>query len=59
MVTHGGIISATGSLPAVSMEFWKKLEFFSVYAVVAIFPLYSFYLFLLRHQETNSRFHWL
>ncbi|MBI3482779.1 MAG: sensor histidine kinase, partial [Bacteroidetes bacterium] len=45
MVTHGGSFLLLDLFPEVSMEFWKKLEFFSVYAVVAIFPLYSFYLF--------------
>ncbi len=45
MVTHGGSFLLLDLYPQVSMEFWKKLEFFSVYAVVAIFPLYSFYLF--------------
>jgi len=45
MVTHGGSFLLLDLFPEVSMEFWKKLEFFSVYSVVAIFPLYSFYLF--------------
>jgi len=45
MVTHGGSFLLLDLFPDVAMEFWKKLEFFSVYSVVAIFPLYSFYLF--------------
>lgn len=45
MVTHGGSFLLLDLFPAVPMELWKKLEFFLVYAVVAIFPLYSFYLF--------------
>ncbi|HCW06416.1 MAG TPA: hypothetical protein DGG95_03510 [Cytophagales bacterium] len=44
-VTHGGSFLMLDLFPDVSVEFWKKLEFFSVYAVVAIFPLYSYYLF--------------
>jgi two-component system sensor histidine kinase ChiS len=45
MVTHGGSFLLLDLFPDVSMEFWKKLEFISVYSIVAIFPLYSFYLF--------------
>lgn len=45
MVTHGGSFLLLDLFPDVAMEFWKKLEFFAVYSVVAIFPLYSFYLF--------------
>jgi signal transduction histidine kinase len=45
MVTHGGSFLLLDLFPEVSMESWKKLEFFSVYAVGAIFPLYTYYLF--------------
>ncbi|MGC4021010.1 MAG: sensor histidine kinase [Cyclobacteriaceae bacterium] len=45
MVTHGGSFLLLDLFPDVQVELWKKLEFFAVYAVVAIFPLYSFYLF--------------
>lgn len=45
MVTHGGSFLLLDLFPEISMEFWKKLEYLAVYSVVAIFPLYSFYLF--------------
>lgn len=45
MITHGGSFLLPELFPSVSMEFWKKLEYFAVYSVVAIFPLYSYYLF--------------
>lgn len=45
MVTHGGSFLLLDLFPDVSMELWKKLEFLSVYSIVAIFPLYSYYLF--------------
>jgi two-component system sensor histidine kinase ChiS len=45
MVTHGGSFLLLDLFPEVSMEFWKKLEFLSVYSVVGIFPLYAYHLF--------------
>ncbi len=45
MVTHGGSFLLLDLFPGVSMEFWKGLEFFLVYAVGAIFPLYTYHLF--------------
>lgn len=45
MITHGGSFLLLDLFPAVPVEFWKKLEFFSVYSSIIIFPLYSYYLF--------------
>lgn len=40
LVTHGGSFLLPHVFPAVDWEIWKKLEFASVYGVVALFPLY-------------------
>ncbi len=45
MIVHGGSFLLPNLLPNVSWEIWKKLEFGSVYAIVALFPLYVFHLF--------------
>ncbi len=45
MVIHGGSLLLPNLFPSVSFLFWKKLEFGSVYAVVAFFPLYIYDLF--------------
>ncbi|GHM99919.1 sensor histidine kinase [Cytophagales bacterium WSM2-2] len=45
LVTHGGSFLLPDLYPSISLDFWKKMEYFVVYAVAAIFPLYSYYLF--------------
>ncbi len=45
LVTHGGSFLLPNLYPSVSWEFWKKIEFGSVYAMVALFPAYIYYLF--------------
>jgi signal transduction histidine kinase len=45
LVTHGGSFLLPHIFTNVDWEFWKKLEFGSVYAVVAFFPLYVYDLF--------------
>jgi signal transduction histidine kinase len=45
MIVHGGSFLLPNLFPEVSWEVWKKLEFGSVYAIVALFPLYVFHLF--------------
>jgi signal transduction histidine kinase len=45
LIVHGGSFFLPNLFPAVSWEFWKKLEFGSVYGIVALFPLYIYYLF--------------
>lgn len=45
MVIHGGSLLLPHLYPWISWDFWKKLEFGSVYAIVAFFPLYVFELF--------------
>lgn len=45
LVIHGGSLLLPNLLPGVSWEIWKKLEFGSVYAIVAFFPLYVYDLF--------------
>lgn len=45
LVIHGGSLLLPNLFPAVSWDLWKKLEFGSVYAIVAFFPLYVYDLF--------------
>jgi two-component system sensor histidine kinase ChiS len=45
LITHGGSFLLPNLFPLVDWEYWKKLEFGSVYAIVAIFPLYIYHLF--------------
>ncbi len=45
MVIHGGSLLLPNLFQGVSWETWKKLEFGSVYAMVAFFPLYIYDLF--------------
>lgn len=45
LIVHGGSFLLPDLFPDVSWEFWKKIEFGSVYAIVAFFPLYIFHLF--------------
>jgi len=45
MIVHGGSFLLPNLLPEVSWEIWKKLEFGSVYAITAFFPLYIYTLF--------------
>ena len=46
MIVHGGSFLLPNLFPDVSFETWKKIEFGSVYAVAALFPLYIFHLFI-------------
>lgn len=46
MIVHGGSFLLPNLFPDVPPEIWKKIEFGSVYAIVAIFPLYVYHLFI-------------
>jgi signal transduction histidine kinase len=45
MIVHGGSFLLPNIFPSVDWEYWKKIEFGSVYAIVSLFPLYVYYLF--------------
>jgi len=45
MIVHGGSFLLPNLFPTVDWEFWKKVEFGSVYAIAALFPLYVYDLF--------------
>ncbi len=45
LITHGGSFLLPNLYPSLSWEFWKKMEFGSVYAMVALFALYIYHLF--------------
>lgn len=46
LIVHGGSFMLPNLYPSVEWELWKKIEFGSVYAVIALFPLYVKDLFL-------------
>jgi signal transduction histidine kinase len=46
LIVHNGSFLLPTLYPSVSWEFWKKVEFGSVYAIVALFPLYVYHLFI-------------
>ena len=46
LIVHGGSFLLPNLFPDVSWEIWKKIEFGSVYAIVALFPLYVYHLFI-------------
>lgn len=45
LIVHGGSFLLPNLYPSVEWETWKKIEFGSVYAIAAIFPLYVYHLF--------------
>jgi len=45
MIVHGGSFLLPNLFPLVEWECWKKIEFGSVYAISALFPLYVYHLF--------------
>jgi signal transduction histidine kinase len=45
LIVHGGSFLLPNIFPDVDWEYWKKIEFGSVYAISALFPLYVFNLF--------------
>ncbi len=45
MIVHGGSFLLPVLYPTVEWEYWKKIEFGSIYAIVAFFPLYVYDLF--------------
>jgi two-component system sensor histidine kinase ChiS len=45
LIVHGGSLLLPSLFHTPGWEFWKKLEFGSVYAIVSFFPLYIFHLF--------------
>ena len=45
LVTHGGSFLLPNLYPSVPWEYWKKIEFGSVYAMVGLFPAYIYHLF--------------
>jgi signal transduction histidine kinase len=46
LIVHGGSFLLPNLFPFVEWEIWKKIEFGSVYAIVALFPLYVYHLFI-------------
>lgn len=45
LIVHGGSFLLPNLFPWVEWEIWKKIEFGSVYAIIALFPLYVYHLF--------------
>jgi two-component system sensor histidine kinase ChiS len=45
LIVHGGSFLLPNLFPLVPWEYWKKIEFGSVYAITALFPLYVYHLF--------------
>ena len=45
LIVHGGSFLLPNLFPTVDWTYWKKIEFGSVYAIVALFPLYVYHLF--------------
>src|SRR6185369_15506185 len=45
LIVHGGSFLLPNLFPQVEWEYWKKIEFGSVYAISALFPLYVYHLF--------------
>jgi signal transduction histidine kinase len=45
LIVHGGSFLLPNIFTSVEWEYWKKIEFGSVYAIVALFPLYVYDLF--------------
>jgi two-component system sensor histidine kinase ChiS len=45
MIVHGGSFLLPMVFPEIGWELWKKVEFGSVYAIIALFPLYVRHLF--------------
>ncbi len=45
MIVQGGSFLLPTLYPDVPFEYWKKIEFGSVYVMIAIFPLYVYHLF--------------
>ena len=45
LIVHGGSFLLPNLFPYVEWEYWKKIEFGSVYAIIALFPLYVYHLF--------------
>ncbi|HEU5290956.1 MAG TPA: sensor histidine kinase [Cyclobacteriaceae bacterium] len=46
LIVHGGSFLLPNLFPEVPFEVWKKIEFGSVYLIVAWFPLYVYHLFI-------------
>lgn len=46
LIVHGGSFLLPNLFPQVPWEVWKKIEFGSVYFIVALFPLYVYHLFI-------------
>jgi signal transduction histidine kinase len=45
LIVHGGSFLLPNLFPSVEWEIWKKIEFGSVYAIIALFPLFVYNLF--------------
>ena len=45
MIVHGGSFLLPVLYPDIAWEYWKKIEFGSVYGIIALFPLYVYHLF--------------
>ena len=45
LITHRGSFLLPNLFPNVGWETWKKIEFGSIYGIVALFPLYVYHLF--------------
>ena len=46
LIVHGGSFLLPNLFPDIPWEIWKKIEFGGVYAIVALFPLYVYHLFV-------------
>jgi two-component system sensor histidine kinase ChiS len=46
LIVHGGSFLLPNLYPEISWEYWKKIEFGSIYGIIALFPLYVYHLFI-------------
>jgi two-component system sensor histidine kinase ChiS len=46
LIVHGGSFLLANLYPEVPWEYWKKIEFGSIYGIIALFPLYVYHLFI-------------
>jgi len=56
VIVHGGSFLLPNLFPFVPWEIWKKIEFGSVYAISALFPLYVYHLF---YQQAPKKLIWI
>jgi two-component system sensor histidine kinase ChiS len=46
LIVHGGSFLLPNLYPEIPWEYWKKIEFGSIYGIIALFPLYVYHLFI-------------